>query len=375
MKTILSVVGTRPEAIKMAPVIQALAREPDQVRSLVCVTGQHRQMLDQVLELFSIRPDYDLNLMQPNQTLARLTAALFEELDKVVAEVKPDWVLAEGDTTTVMVAALVAFYHRVKFGHVEAGLRTGDKFRPFPEEVNRRVADIVADAYFAPTDRAKSALLREGVRPDQVFVTGNTVIDALLDVAARPFDWERSGLPDLPPGTRLVLITAHRRESFGQPFRDLCEAIRDLAVRHNSSRVHFIYPVHLNPNVQAPVQGILRGLDNVSLVEPVDYFTMVHLMKRAKLILTDSGGVQEEAPSFGVPVLVMRETTERPEGVEMGVVRLVGTDRAQIVTEASQVLEHGSFMDPAKRGFNPYGDGHAAERIASILLQGRNETG
>jgi UDP-N-acetylglucosamine 2-epimerase len=366
MLTVLSVFGTRPEAIKMAPVVKALEQQASCVRSVVCVTGQHREMLDQVLKLFAIKPDVDLQVMQPNQTLSRLTGLLFEKLDGVVQNVKPDWILAQGDTTTAMVAGLVSFYHRVKFGHVEAGLRTGDKWRPFPEEVNRRVADLVADAYFAPTERARQALLKEGCDPAAIFVTGNTVIDALLDVAARPFDWKTSACPSLSETSRLVLITAHRRESFGKPFRELCLAIRDLAIRFGE--VQFLYPVHLNPNVRQPVVELLVGLPNVHLAEPVDYFCMVHLMKRAELLLTDSGGVQEEAPTFGVPVLVMRDTTERPEGVEAGVCRLVGTDRQRIVSEASSVLQHGSFVDPALRGTNPYGDGQAGRRIVAVLL-------
>ena len=367
MLTVLSIFGTRPEAIKMAPVVGELRRHPGSVRSLVCVTGQHRQMLDQVLKIFSIVPDHDLNLMRPNQTLSGLTAGLFEGLDRVIGETRPDWILAQGDTTTVMVAGLVAHYHRVRFGHVEAGLRTGDKFRPFPEEINRRIADLLADAYFAPTETSRQVLLREGVAPELVHVTGNTVIDALMDVAARPFDWRNSQLAGVPPAQRLVLVTAHRRESFGEPFRELCEAIRELAARH--PEILFVYPVHLNPNVRQPVGEILASLGNVRLIEPVDYFEMVHLMKRSELILTDSGGVQEEAPSLGVPVLVMRDTTERPEGVEAGLVKLVGTNKNRIVAEAARVLEQGSFVSPDRRGKSPYGDGHAAGRIVSALLE------
>ena len=368
MPTVLSIFGTRPEAIKMAPVVRELQRQSDSIRSLVCVTGQHREMLYQVLKIFAIQPDYDLNLMQPNQTLAALTAGLFEGLDRVVGETRPDWILAQGDTTTVMVASLVSHYHRIRFGHVEAGLRTGDKFRPFPEEMNRRIADLLADAYFAPTEQSKQALLKEGVDATHIYVTGNTVIDALMDVAARPFDWQKSQLIGLLQDKRLVLITAHRRENFGQPFRELCEAIRELAGHYQE--VQFVYPVHLNPNVRQPVGAILAGLGNVSLIEPVDYFEMVHLMKRSVLILTDSGGVQEEAPSLGVPVLVMRDTTERPEGVDAGMVRLVGTKKSRIVEETARILEHGSFVPLAQRGKSLYGDGNAAQRIVSALLNG-----
>ena len=366
--TILSVIGTRPEAVKMAPILGELAKRGGKVRSLTCVTGQHRQMLDPVLALFDIHPDYDLDVMKPDQSLSGLTAALFAGLDRVLLESRPDWVLAQGDTTTVLAASLVAYYHRRRFGHVEAGLRTGDNFRPFPEEVNRRLADIVADAWFAPTPRARECLLREGCDPARVHLTGNTVIDALLDVAARPFDWEKSGLASLVNGARLVLITAHRRESFGQPFREMCEAIRELAAAYSDAGVHFVYLVHLNPKAKEPVHELLSGLENVTLVEPLDYFSMVHLMKRASVILTDSGGVQEEAPSLGVPVLILRNATERPEGVEAGVARLVGTNRQRIVAETRRVLDAGACRKLQHEGPSPYGDGRAAERIVSVLL-------
>jgi UDP-N-acetylglucosamine 2-epimerase (non-hydrolysing) len=369
MKTVLSVVGTRPEAIKMAPVVQELRRHPERARSVVCVTGQHRQMLDQALALFEIRPDHDLALMQPDQSLSGLTARLFSGLDPIVREVRPDWVLAQGDTTTVFVAAVVAFYNGVPFGHVEAGLRTGDKRRPFPEEINRRLADAVADLYFAPTNGARQALLREGIASDKILVTGNTVIDALLSVAERPFDWASAGeLAKVPRQRRLVLITAHRRESFGEPFRELCLAISELAKRFAPEGVHFVYPVHLNPNVRKPVLELLAGHDNVHLVEPVDYLTIVHLMKRASLVLTDSGGIQEEAPSLKVPVLVMREKTERPEGIDAGVVKLVGTARDAIVSESTRLLTDPAAHAAMASGANPYGDGHAAERIVAALL-------
>ncbi|HEV3341694.1 MAG TPA: UDP-N-acetylglucosamine 2-epimerase (non-hydrolyzing) [Pirellulales bacterium] len=369
MLTVLSVFGTRPEAIKMAPVVRELARYPQQVRSVVCSTGQHRQMLDQVLELFGIKPDYDLGLMQPDQSLSQLTARLFEGLDRVLAEVQPDWVLAQGDTTTVFVAGMVAFYRGVHFGHVEAGLRTGDKRRPFPEEVNRRLADVVSDAYFAPTERARQTLLVEGCPEQDVYVTGNTVIDALLEIAGRDYEWASGPLANLPTDGRLVLITAHRRESFGEPFRDLCLAIRELSEKFAGDGVHFVYPVHLNPNVRRPVQELLQGCDNLSLLEPLDYLSLVQLMKRSTLILTDSGGIQEEAPSLRVPVLVMRETTERPEGVEAGVVRLVGTGREQIVSESLRLLEDQDAHRAMANGASPYGDGRAAERLVGVVLK------
>jgi UDP-N-acetylglucosamine 2-epimerase len=368
MITVLSIVGTRPEAIKMAPIIQELERHPAQIRSVVCSTGQHREMLDQVLRLFRIAPDHDLNLMQFNQGLAQLTARLFASLDDVLAEVRPDCVLAQGDTTTVLVASLASFYRGIPFGHVEAGLRTGDKRRPFPEEINRRLADIVTDLYFAPTERARDTLLGEGVREDAIFVTGNTVIDALLQVADLDYDWASGPLSAIPPDRQLVLITAHRRESFGEQFRQLCLAIRDLASEFAPQGLHFVYPVHLNPNVRAPVGETLADVPNVSLIEPVDYLALVHLMKRSRLILTDSGGIQEEAPSLRVPVLVMRDTTERPEGVAAGVSMLVGTERERIVREARRLLTDPAAHAAMATGANPYGDGHAAERTVAALL-------
>jgi UDP-N-acetylglucosamine 2-epimerase len=356
----------------MAPVIQELNAHSSRVRSVICSVGQHREMLEQVLSLFQIKPDYDLNLMQPNQTLPQLTAGLFSALDPVVEKVKPDWILAQGDTTSVFVAAMIAFYHKISFGHVEAGLRSKDIHKPFPEEVNRRVADIVAALYFAPTERARRALLEEGCTPHSIFVTGNTVIDALHSVATRQYDWQSGPLSGLP-NKRFVLITAHRRESFGGPFVDLCLAIRELAFKFHDD-VHFIYPVHLNPNVRQPVNEILAGLPNVSLIEPLDYLSMVHLIKRSTLILTDSGGIQEEAPGLRVPVLVMRETTERPEGVETGVVRLVGTEQNRIVTEAEKLLCDPIAHAAMSTGVNPYGDGKAAARIVSILLKRQEES-
>lgn len=346
----------------MAPVIRELRARPDVFECVVVSTGQHRQMLDQVFGIFALRPDIDLGLMQPNQSLAGLTAALFTHLDKVINEAQPDWILAQGDTTSVMVASLVAFYRRIKFGHVEAGLRTGDFAHPFPEELNRRVTDLVADLCFAPTERSKNALLAERVDPARIHVTGNTVVDALQQIVDSG-EMERVVPPiALDPDARLVLITAHRRESFGEPFRQLCEAIRDLALAHPD--VQFVYPVHLNPNVRGPVNEILQSLANVHCIEPIDYVQLLALMRASELILTDSGGIQEEAPTFGVPVLVMRETTERPEGVDAGCAELVGTRRENIVRAANDRLASRS------RGVsvpNPYGDGKAARRIADIL--------
>jgi UDP-N-acetylglucosamine 2-epimerase (non-hydrolysing) len=364
---IICVVGTRPEAIKMAPVIRELRARPEAFECIVVSTGQHRQMLDQVFGIFGLQPDIDLGLMQPNQSLAGLTAALFTHLDKVINEAQPDWILAQGDTTSVMVASLVAFYRRIRFGHVEAGLRTGDFAHPFPEELNRRIADLTGAACFAPTQKAASALRAEGVSPEKIHITGNTVVDALQQIIASG-ELGRVQLPvKLLPGRRIVLVTAHRRESFGEPFRQLCHALRELASKHE--HVQFVYPVHLNPNVRRPVHEILGEVRNVHLIEPVDYVQLIALMKRAELILTDSGGIQEEAPTFGVPVLVMRETTERPEGVEVGAVQLVGTQQRNIV-EAAEACLTGGFTH--WNGANPYGDGQASRRIADVLAAAKS---
>ncbi|MBP1701695.1 MAG: wecB [Chloroflexi bacterium] len=369
---VLSIFGTRPEAVKMAPVVKALENHP-QISSRVCVTAQHRQMLDQVLDLFQIRPDIDLDLMKPDQSLAELTAAVFAGLDPVLIQVSPDWVLVQGDTTTVMAASLLAYYHRMQVGHVEAGLRTYDKWQPFPEEINRRVAGVVADLHFAPTEWSKQNLLGEGVPESRVVVTGNPVIDAIQMVADRPPTPEvrallsSLGLQEKTGGRRLVLITAHRRENFGRPLENICLALRSLAETYGNA-VQFVYPVHLNPNVQEPVKRLLGGIPNLTLLPPLDYLPMVHLLKRASLVLTDSGGLQEEAPGFGVPVLVLREVTERPEGVEAGTVRLVGTDPDRIIQEARRLLDDPGAHAAMSRAVNPYGDGHAAGRIVQAIL-------
>jgi UDP-N-acetylglucosamine 2-epimerase (non-hydrolysing) len=365
-RKILSIVGTRPEAIKMAPVIRELAHRGGSFRSRVCATAQHREMLDQVLHLFDIRPDHDLNLMRDNQTLAQITAAALTGLDAVIRQEAPDWILIQGDTTTVLAAGLVGFYHRVRIGHVEAGLRSGRKYQPYPEEINRRVAGTVADAHFAPTEQAKQNLLREGIEESSIFVTGNTVIDALHFAADRPFDLARSPLADLPARKRWVLVTAHRRENFGVPLERICEALRLLAQRY-AGTVQFIYPVHLNPNVEKPVRSMLGRIADISLLPPLDYLPMIHLMKRCELVLTDSGGLQEEAPGLGKPVLVFREVTERPEGVQAGTVRLVGSDTARIVEETSKLLDDRTEYERMSKAIQPYGDGRAAERIADIL--------
>ncbi len=359
-KRVLCVVGTRPEAIKMAPVILALRREPwAEVR--VLATAQHRHMLDQVLGLFGIEPDVDLDIMRPNQALTTLTARLLLDLDDVMLAEQPDVVLAQGDTTTVMTVALACFYHRIAFGHVEAGLRTGDLSNPFPEEMNRVVAGRMARWHFAPTQSARQNLQREGFADDSIHVTGNTVIDALLDVSHRQPD---VGVP-LDRNKRLVLVTAHRRENFGAPFRDICRAVRDLADRNEDIEV--LYPVHPNPNVQSVAHEMLGGHERIVLCPPLDYLPFVGAMQRAYLILSDSGGVQEEAPALGKPVLVLRRETERPEAVEEGVVRLVGPDYGRITAEAQHLLDDADAYRAMARGVSPYGDGKAAGRIAAVL--------
>jgi UDP-N-acetylglucosamine 2-epimerase (non-hydrolysing) len=362
MKTIVSVVGTRPEAIKMMPILRELAQHND-VRSIVVSTGQHREMLHQTFTALGIQPDYDLDLMQSDQTLAALTANLLQSLDPLLAELHPDWVVAQGDTTTVMTAALTAFYRRLRFAHVEAGLRTYNLEAPFPEEYNRRIADIAAAAYFAPTTQAAEALRREGVPNNRIHITGNTGVDAALIVSQMPFDWASSALAPISADQPFVLITTHRRENFGAPLERICSAVDRLARRF--SHAQFVYTVHLNPNVQKTVHERLSGRTNVHLLPPLDYLTMVHAICQAHLVLTDSGGIQEEAPSFGVPVLVLREVTERPEGVAAGCSELVGTDTDRIISRASAFLE--SSTKPRHTIPNPYGDGQAAARIVDVL--------
>lgn len=359
-KHILCIVGTRPEGIKMAPLIKALKHE-QWAKVTVLATAQHRGLLDQVLSLFDIQPDVDLDIMRPNQKLAELTARLITALDSKVAELLPDVVLAQGDTTTVMTTALVAFYRRIPFGHVEAGLRTHDFDNPFPEEMNRVVAGHLAKWQFAPTERARQSLLREGIVDSTIHVTGNTVIDALLEVAAK--NWPL----DIPLDStkRLVLVTAHRRENFGEPFRAVCCAIRTLVDRYPDIEV--VYPVHPNPNVSLVAHELLSGHPRIRLCEPLEYAPFVEMQKRAYLILTDSGGVQEEAPALGKPVLVMRSETERPEAVDEGVVRLVGTDQACIVAEVSRLLDDPGAYREMARGVSPYGDGRASQRIVAVL--------
>ena len=366
---ILLVFGTRPEAIKMAPVVQALSAKPERFLVRVCVTAQHRQMLDQALRLFAIQPDHDLNVMRPGQSLSSITASVLQGLEGVLRVEKPDWVLVQGDTTTVMAASLAVFYHRTRLGHIEAGLRTGDNAQPFPEEMNRRVCSVMADVHFAPTQQAAANLRSEGIPSSRIAVTGNTVIDALRYVSAMPFDWSQfslSGGGGDWNGKRLVLVTAHRRENFGPPLEGICHAIRKIA-QQRSGLVHFVYPVHLNPQVQEPVGRLLGDLANVTLLPPLEYLPLVHLLKRSHLVLTDSGGLQEEAPGLGKPVLVLREVTERPEGVIAGTVKLVGTAPDRIVSEVSRLLDDDGEYKRMSEAINPYGDGFAALRIAKHL--------
>ena len=360
LRTVLCVVGTRPEAIKMAPVVLELRRRP-WARVRVLATAQHREMLDQVLELFAIAPDRDLDLMRPNQSLADLSARLLGALDGALEVEKPWAVLAQGDTTTVLATALACFYRRLPFGHVEAGLRTGDLDSPFPEEMNRSVAGRLARVHFAPTESARANLLREGIAPSAVHVTGNTVIDALLQVAAR----EAPPPLGVPAGSRLILVTAHRRENFGAPLQEICRAL--LTLVEGNADVHVLYPVHLNPNVNDVVRRALGGHPRITLCAPLDYLPFVAAMKRSFLILSDSGGVQEEAPALGKPVLVLRAETERPEAVAEGVVKLVGTAHDTIVAEAQRLLDDEGAYRAMARGVSPYGDGHAAARIADVL--------
>ncbi len=364
---ILSIVGTRPEVIKMAPVIRELSKHPGRIESVVVSTAQHREMLDQTLKVFGIKPDVDLNLMRPNQTLAQITTAAIEAVERVLREMKPDVVLVQGDTTTVFAASLAAFYCRIAVGHVEAGLRSFDRWNPYPEEINRRLADVLADYYFAPTARARENLLREGVPTEKVFVTGNTVVDALRYAAGVPYEPRGPEIKNiLGAAGRLILVTAHRRENWDEPLANICDAFCELV--REFPDLNIVYPVHLNPKVRHTVQAKLNGVDRIHLIEPVDYLTLVHLMKRSHLVLTDSGGIQEEAPTFGKPVLVMRKVTERPEAAEAGLALIVGTDRERIVAETRRLLTDETAYRRMSTASNPYGDGEAARRIVEVLL-------
>ena len=372
MKKILVVFGTRPEAIKMAPVVKELKRRNKVFDVKVCSTGQHRQMLDQVMELFEIKADFDLNIMSPNQTLADVTCKVLKGMENVFLEWKPDMILVQGDTTTVMAASLAAFYHKIDIGHVEAGLRTGNRYSPWPEEMNRLLATRMATIHFAPTETSRNNLLREAVPSETVHVTGNTVVDALFD-AIHIMDTKQglrssleSGFSFLDPSKRLILVTGHRRENFGDGFQQICHAIADLADRND---VQIVYPMHMNPNVREPVNKILGHCKSVVLIEPQDYLSFLYLMRQSYLIMTDSGGVQEEAPSLGKPVVVMRDTTERPEAVAAGTVVLAGANREKITGIVSRLLDDPAFFEQMSNANNPYGDGKAAERIADLIAE------
>jgi UDP-N-acetylglucosamine 2-epimerase (non-hydrolysing) len=367
---VLTIFGTRPEAVKMAPVIHTLQMTPH-VETHICVTAQHREMLDQVLSLFDITPEIDLDLMKPGQELAALTSDIFQHVDPILTKLNPDWVLVQGDTTTVMAASIAAYYRRIHVGHVEAGLRTHDKWQPFPEEINRRIAGVVADLHLAPTPLSRRNLLSEGIPDWRIVITGNPVIDALHHISQLPIPTEIRTLLQQhaihPGGKKLILITAHRRENFGKPIENICEAIRTLAAQYLDA-IHFVYPVHLNPNIKQPVYRLLSNLPNVSLLPPLEYLPLVHLLKNATLVLTDSGGIQEEATGLGIPALVLRQVTERPEGIEAGVLKLVGTDTRQIVSEVIELLNHPEEYQKMTHASNPFGDGHAAEKIVQALL-------
>jgi UDP-N-acetylglucosamine 2-epimerase (non-hydrolysing) len=368
---VLIVFGTRPEAIKMAPLVAALSPHPS-IETRVCVTAQHREMLDQVLELFEIEPHYDLNIMKPSQTLSQITSEILLRMGSVLEEYKPDLVLVHGDTATTLATSLAAYYHKVAVGHVEAGLRTGNIYSPWPEEGNRRLTSPLTALHFAPTELARDNLLKEGTPQASIHVTGNTVIDALLQVRDKVqrdlhlASTLAANFHYLPEGARIVLITGHRRENFGGGFERICEAIRQLSLDYPDTQ--FVYPVHLNPNVREPVGRILGSLNNIHLIEPLNYLPFVYLMMRSHIILTDSGGIQEEAPSLGKPVLVMRDTTERPEAVEAGTVKLVGTDIAKIVDGVHALMDDQKAYERMAFAHNPYGDGRACNRIVQAIL-------
>ena len=373
---VLAIFGTRPEAIKLAPVIKELGRRAKSTAldTVVCVTAQHRQMLDQVLDLFEVSVDYDLDIMGEDQTPTRVASDALSSLEPVLQKERPDWVLVQGDTTTVVAASLAAFYAKTCVAHVEAGLRTQDKWLPFPEETNRRIAGVIADLHLAPTPWAQRNLIQEGVPADRVLVTGNPVIDALFQVVEQsPPDNIQALLDSVPVreqsgSARLVLVTAHRRENFGAPLESIAQALKDLAARYGS-QLRIVYPVHPNPNVWGPVHRLLDGVPNITLLKPLDYLSLAHLMRRSYMVITDSGGIQEEAPALGKPVLVLRDATERPEAVAAGTVKLIGTDRQRIVAEAEGLLDDPSEYRRMARAVNPYGDGLASQRIVSALLE------
>ncbi|MFQ6033091.1 MAG: non-hydrolyzing UDP-N-acetylglucosamine 2-epimerase [Candidatus Zixiibacteriota bacterium] len=372
MLKVLTIFGTRPEAIKMAPVIKELKMYPKKIKVTVCVTAQHRQLLDQVLNLFNINADYDLNLMEEDQNLFELSSKLIVSLERILRKEKPDVCLVQGDTTSAFLAGLAAFYYKVKVGHIEAGLRTYNKYHPFPEEVNRHLLSVLTDFHFAPTEEAKKNLLLENIPTHKIFVTGNTVIDALLSVVEDNYEFHIPALKKIDFTKRIILVTLHRRESFGKPFEEMCLALKKL--KSENGGIEIVYPVHLNPNVQKPVNTILKGKDGIHLVRPLDYKNFVQLLNKSYLVLTDSGGIQEEAPSLGKPVLVMRETTERPEAVLAGTAEVVGTKMENLIAKVNQLLNSKGDYDKMANATNPFGDGKAAQRIVEILSKNYKQT-
>lgn len=369
MQKLLFIFGTRPEAVKMAPLIKEFEKHPDHFDVKVAVTGQHREMLDQVLQFFNIKPDYDLNLMKPNQTLFDVTADALRGMEKILEEVKPDLVIVQGDTTTVFAGALAGFYKKISVAHLEAGLRSGDKYSPFPEEINRILTGHIADYHWCPTEKARENLLAEGIKDEKIHVVQNTVIDALflaLDLLKEEGDEKYlEFFKDVDFNKKLILVTAHRRESFGQPFENICNAVKELSTKYPD--VEFVYPVHLNPNVREVVFGILSDIPNIHLMDPLDYPYMVWIMNKAHIVLTDSGGVQEEAPSLGKPVIVLRDVTERQEGVDAGTAKLVGTDKELIINATSALLDNEQEYEKMAKAVNPYGDGTTSKKIVKLL--------
>ncbi len=365
-RKVLFVFGTRPEVVKLAPIIRVMRSQAELFDVRLCVTAQHREMLDSLLEFFGLEPDYDLDLMQEDQGLSGLTGSILEALDGVLDNEKPNWLVVQGDTTTTMAASLAGYYRKTKVAHVEAGLRTEHRYEPFPEEMNRRITATIADLHFAPTETARDNLLREGIGDERIFVTGNTVIDALLEISESCDDKRLDSIIPALSNRRIILVTAHRRENFGVPIRAICRALRMIANRYRND-VQIVYPVHLNPHIQGPVYELLRGVENITLTEPLDYLSFVGLIKRCYIVLTDSGGLQEEAPSLGKPVLVLRNVTERPEGIQAKVAKLIGTNSEHICEEVSRLLLDQTAYRGMSVAVNPYGDGHAAERICDTL--------